>query len=128
MTLQATVDLFERHDFLVTLKNNDTHMLLDHRSKRLFMSYWPTTGTWMAWGRTWKNSTPEEVIEAFKIGRLWMPREIQLTVTQCRKCHGTIWWATTTKGKKMCVNADGSNHGRVCKILQTVQANASSAH
>jgi len=125
MTMQATVDLFERAGFKVMLRNNDTHMVLDHKSGRLQISYWPTTDTWMAWGRVWKNSTPEEVMAAFQIGRLSMPREIQQTVTQCKQCHGTIWWAKTTKGKKMPVNCDGSRHGRICKLIQPGLSSAS---
>ena len=117
MTLQATVDLFGRAGFKVTLHNNDTHMVFDNKSGRLQISHWPTTGKWMAWGRVWKRSTPEEVMAAYQRGRFSMPREIFQTRAQCHKCHAYIWWATTTKGKKMPVNCDGSRHGG-CGVVQ----------
>lgn len=110
MTIQATVDIFERHGFKVKLRNNDTHMIMDHESGRLCIAHWPTSNTWMAWGRVWKRSTPEQVIEAFNIGRLSMPREIHQTETACKNCYASIWWAKTNKGKKMPVNCDGSRH------------------
>ena len=118
MTIQQEmIELFERAGFKVTLRNNDTHMVLDHESGRLQISHWPTTNKWMAWGRVWERSTPEQIMAAYQVGRLSMPREIMQTVTQCRKCHGSVWWAKTTKGKKMMINCDGSRHGG-CGIVQ----------
>ena len=123
MTLQATVDLFERAGFKVTLHNNDTHMVFDHDSGRLHMSHWPTTGTWMAWGRTWKNSTSEEVIEAIRIGRLWMPNEIMNRVYTCKRCLRAIYWATTTKGNTVPLNKDGSVHrGCLATTMEDLRA------
>lgn len=119
VTLQATVDLFERAGFKVLLRNNDTHMVLDHNSGRLHLSHWPTTNTWMAWGRVWKKSTPEEVLTAFQIGRFRMPDEIIRSEAKCSKCGRSIFWAKTTKGNKMPVDMDGARHGALCKILTT---------
>lgn len=122
MTLTATVDLFERHGFKVKLRNNDTHMIMDHKSGRLQIAHWPTSDTWMAWGRVWKGSTPEQVIEAFNVGRFSMPREIHQTATGCKNCHATIWWAKTNKGKKMPVNADGARHAApICKLTKDTE-------
>lgn len=124
MTIQQeTIDLFERCDFKVTLRNMDTHVIFDHTNGKLQIAYWPTTGTWMAWGRTWKRSTPEQVIEAFRVGRLWMPTELVHRVQLCKHCHKTMYWAKTTKGNNVPLNEDGSIHrGCLATTAEDVRA------
>lgn len=118
MTIQQeTIDLFERVGFKVTLRNNDTHMIFDHESGKLQITHWPTTGTWMVWGRTWKRSTPEQVIEAFRVGRFQMPKDIVHRMNMCKRCRGAIYWATTTKGNYVPLNEDGSIH-RGCLVTR----------
>lgn len=121
MSLQAIVDLFEIYGFKVALHNADRHMVLDHKSGSLQISYYPTTGRWLAWGRSWGGSTPEQIIEAFSLGRFRIPDEIRKTETRCKRCHATIWWAKTTAGKKMPVNRNGAIHMPNCKATQEAQ-------
>lgn len=116
MTTQATVDLFERAGFRVAVNNEGKHLCIDRVDGTLHLDHWPTVGKWMAWGKVWQGSTPDQVLEAIRAGRLRMPREIfNDGARDCRYCGATIYWTETDKGKRMPIEVDGRPHIANCE-------------
>ena len=107
--MTALTDLaFERAGFAVSQYNGGKHWVLTGRG--IHADYWPTVGKFQVYGNVFHASV-EDFIQAAQAGRYTKPD----TLSQCKYCGASIYWAKSARGKWIPLDSDGASHIAHCR-------------